>query len=76
MRMQHLKRRHKKIHRSPILKNKKPEEISEEIQDEGCQPAPGGAPDSEQYLSGVHRTVRWDNRTVCAEEPQTGALGL
>jgi hypothetical protein len=27
----------------------------------------GGALDSAQYLSGVHRTVRWDTRTVCVE---------
>jgi hypothetical protein len=30
---------------------------------------PGGAPDSEQCLSGVHQTVRWDTQTVCAEGP-------
>jgi hypothetical protein len=28
---------------------------------------PGGALDNAQYLSGVHRTVRWDTRTVCVE---------
>jgi hypothetical protein len=47
------------MHRSPRLKNKKsPKGISEETLEEGCQPAPGGAPDSEQYLSGAPRTVR------------------
>jgi hypothetical protein len=65
------------MHRSPRLKNKKSlKGISKETLEEGCQPAPGGAPDSEQYLSGAHWTVRWDNRTVCVEGPQTGALGL
>jgi hypothetical protein len=35
-----------------------------------------GAPNSKQYMSGVHRTVRWDTRTVCTERPTSGALGL
>jgi hypothetical protein len=49
MRMQHLKRRHKKKQRSPRLKNKrKPKIISEEIQEKGSQAAPGGASDIEQ----------------------------
>jgi hypothetical protein len=37
---------------------------------------PAGTLDSAQYLSSVHRTVRWDTRTVCAERPTTGALGM
>jgi hypothetical protein len=58
------------MHRSPRLKNKRsPKGISEETLEEGCQPAPDGAPDSEHYLSGAHRTVY-------TEGPQTGALGL
>ena len=75
--MQHLKRRHKKKHReSKTQEQKKPEGINEETLGKGCQPVSGGAPDSEQYLSGAHRTVRWDNRTVRAEGLKTGALGL
>jgi hypothetical protein len=66
MRMQHLKRRHKKMHRSPILKNKRSPKKS--------------AKESKKRAVGqrlvAHRTVQWDNRTVCAETPQTGALGL
>jgi hypothetical protein len=59
MRIQHLKRRHKKMRKSPRLNNKKkPEGISKETLEEGYQPVPGAAPDSEQYMSGVHRTVR------------------
>jgi hypothetical protein len=54
----------------------KPEGISKETLEKGCQPASGGAPDIEQYMSGAHRTVRWDNRTVCAEGSQTGTLRL
>jgi hypothetical protein len=58
------------MHRSPRLKNTRSQKgICEETIEEGYQPAPGGAPDSEQYLFGGHRTV-------CAEGSQTGALGL
>jgi hypothetical protein len=41
---------------------KKPKGINIKTLEEGCQHAPGSAPDSEQYLSGAHRTV-------CAEGP-------
>jgi hypothetical protein len=65
--MQHLKRRHKKKHRSPRLKYKRsPKEKNEEIQEKGSQPVPGGVPDSEQELSG-DQTVWWDNRTIYTE---------
>jgi hypothetical protein len=37
--MQHLKRRHKKKHRSPILENKRSKGISKEIHEEDSQPA-------------------------------------
>jgi hypothetical protein len=57
--MQHLKRRHKKMHKSPRLKNKRnPKELAKKPGlEDGYQPAPGGAPDSEQYMSGAHQTV-------------------
>jgi hypothetical protein len=49
MRMQHIKRRHKKKHRSPRLKkNRSPKESAKKSKKKGSQPAPGGALDSEQ----------------------------
>jgi hypothetical protein len=36
----------------------------------------GGTMDNEQYLSGVHRTVRWDTKKSAQRGPQLGALGL
>jgi hypothetical protein len=35
-----------------------------------------GAPDSEQYLSGVLRTIQWDIRQSAQRGLQLGALGL
>jgi hypothetical protein len=34
-----------------------------------------GAPNSEHYLSSVHRTVRWDTQTICTESPQRALSG-
>jgi hypothetical protein len=48
-------------------------EFSEEIQDEGCQPAPGGAPDI--GVRCASDCPVW-HRTVCAERSQTGVLWL
>jgi hypothetical protein len=72
--MQHLKRRHKKMHRSPILKNKRsPKKSAKESKKRAVSQRLVA---HRIVLSGVHQTVRWDNRTVCAERPQTGTLGL
>jgi hypothetical protein len=49
---------------SKTQEQKKPEGISKETLEEGCQPAPGGAPDSEQYLR------------LVGHPEQTCALGL
>jgi hypothetical protein len=74
MRMQHLKGRHKKMHRSSILKNKRSPKKSAKKSKKR---------DVSQRLV-AHRTVLsgvapdcpvW-HRTVCAERPQTGALWL
>jgi hypothetical protein len=47
--MQNLKRRHKKSLEVQDSRIKEAQRISEEIHEVGSQPAPGGAPDSEQY---------------------------
>jgi hypothetical protein len=73
MRMQHLKKDIKRYIGVQYSRTKKPEEISEEIQDKGCQPALGGAPDIGVRCA-PDCPVR--HRTVCAERPQTGALWL
>jgi hypothetical protein len=73
MRMQHLKRRHKKMHRSPILKNKRsPKKSAKEPKKQAVSQRLVA---HQTVLSGVHRTVRcapdcpvW-HRTVCAERP-------
>jgi hypothetical protein len=36
----------------------------------------GGALDSERYLSGVHRTIRWEIGQFAQWGPQPGTLGL
>jgi hypothetical protein len=47
------------MHRSPRLKNKRSlKGISEETLEEGCQPAPGGAPDSEQPVQCAPDSLR------------------
>jgi hypothetical protein len=47
------------MRRSPILKTKKkPKEIVKKSKKRAVSQRSSGAPDSEHYLSGVHRTVR------------------
>jgi hypothetical protein len=36
----------------------------------------GDAPDSEQYMSGVHRTVRWDTGQSAQRGLQLGTLEM
>jgi hypothetical protein len=60
MRMQHLKRRHKKMHKSPILKNKRSPKKSAK--------KPKKRAVSQRLVA--HRTVLSGvHRTVCAERP-------
>jgi hypothetical protein len=73
MRMQHLKRRHKKMHRSPILKNKRSLKKSAKESKKRAVSQPGGAPDIGVRCAPDY-PVR--HRTVCAERPKTGALWL
>jgi hypothetical protein len=55
--MQHLKRRHKKMHRSPILKNKRsPKKSAKESK---MQAVSQRLVAHQTVMSGVHRTVRW-----------------
>jgi hypothetical protein len=57
MRMQHLKRRHKKMHRSPILKNKRsPKKSAKEPKKRAVSQRMVA---HRTALSGVHRTVWW-----------------
>jgi hypothetical protein len=56
--MQHLKRRPKRHIEVQDSIPKEAQENSEEIQEESSQPTLWWRPDSEQYLSDVHRTVR------------------
>jgi hypothetical protein len=57
MRMQHLKRRHKKMHRSPILKNKRsPKKSAKESKKRAVSQR---LVVHRTLMSGVHRTVRW-----------------
>jgi hypothetical protein len=66
MRMQHLKIRHKKKQISPRLKNKRsPIESAKKSKKRAV---------SQRLVA--HRTVWWDNRTVCAKRPTTGVLRL
>jgi hypothetical protein len=60
MRMQHLKRRHKKMHRSPILKNKRSPKKSAKKSNKRAVSQRLVAHRTAQ--SGVHRTVRWGTR--------------
>jgi hypothetical protein len=57
MRMQHLKRRHKKMHRSPRLKNKRSPKKSAKKPKKRVVSQRLVA--HRTVLSGVHRTVRW-----------------
>jgi hypothetical protein len=72
MRMQHLKRRHKRCIGVQDSRTK------EARSNQRRNPRRGQVSQRQvahrTVLSGVHRTVRWDNRTDCAEGPQTGAL--
>jgi hypothetical protein len=57
------------MRRSPILKRKKsPKETTNKIMKWAVSQRTGGAPDSEQYMFGEHRTVRWDT----GQSAQTG----
>jgi hypothetical protein len=57
MRMQHLKRRHKRVHRSPILKNKRSPKKSAKKPKKRAVSQRLVA--HRTVLSGVHWTVRW-----------------
>jgi hypothetical protein len=57
MRMQHLKRRHKKMHRSPILKNKRSPKKS--MKESKKRAVSQRLVAHRTVLSGVHRTIRW-----------------
>ena len=57
MRMQHLKRRHKKMHRSPILKNKRSPKKS--AKKSKIRAVSQRLVAHRTLVSGVHRTVRW-----------------
>jgi hypothetical protein len=60
MRMQHLKRRHKKMHRSPILKNKRsPKKSAKESKKRAVSQRLVA---HRTLMSGVHRTVRCGTR--------------
>jgi hypothetical protein len=58
MRMQHLKRRHKKMHRSPILKNKRSPKKS--VKKSKMRVVSQRLVVHRTLMSGVHRTVRCD----------------
>jgi hypothetical protein len=65
MRMQHLKRRHKKKQRSPRLKNKRsPKESAKKSKRRAVSQRTGGAPDNEQSH------VRWDTGQSAQRGPQ------
>jgi hypothetical protein len=64
--MQHLKRRHKKMHRSPILKNKRSPKKS--VKKSKKWAVSQRRVEHRTLMSGVHRTV-------CAERPQQALSG-
>jgi hypothetical protein len=68
MRMQHLKRRHKKKQRSPkeSAKKSKKRVVSQRT---------GGAPDSKQSHVWCAPDCPVGHQAVCAERPTTGDLG-
>jgi hypothetical protein len=77
MRMQHLKRRHKKKQISSRLKNKRsPKELAKESKKRAVSQRTGGAPDSEQSHVRCAPDYPVGHPTVCAERPTTGALRL
>jgi hypothetical protein len=49
LRMQHLKRRHKRAQKSKTQEQKKPKELAKKSMKWAVSQRPGGAPDSEQY---------------------------
>jgi hypothetical protein len=49
--------------RSKTQEQKKPKRNNEEIHEVSSQPALYGTSDSEQYLSGVHRTIQYSSET-------------
>jgi hypothetical protein len=57
---------------SKTQEQEKPKESTKKSMKREVSQRTSGAPDSEQYLSGVHQTVRWDPRIVCTERPTTG----
>jgi hypothetical protein len=61
---------------SKAQEQKKPKESAKKTMKRVVSQRTSGAPDSKQYLSGVHRTVEWDTRTVYTERPTPNALGL
>jgi hypothetical protein len=66
----------KRAQKFKTQEQKKPKELAKKSIKWAVSQCPGGAPDSAQYLSVVHRTVRWDTRTIYVERPKTSALGL
>jgi hypothetical protein len=74
--MQHLKRRHKKRLEVQDSRTKKPKETMKKSMKWSVTKCTGGAPDSEQCLSGVHLTVQWDTGQSAQRGPQPCAHEL
>jgi hypothetical protein len=73
--MQHLKRRLKRcVEVQDSRKKRSPKDTVKKSTNWAISQHFGGAPDSEQYLSGVHQTVRWDIEQSAQRGPQLGAL--
>jgi hypothetical protein len=76
MRMQHLKIRHKRYIDVQDSRKKKPKKTTKKSMKWVVSQRTSGTPDSEQYLSSVHRTTQWATGQSAQRGLQLGTLGL